>query len=163
MPVDSKEFRSVMSRFATGVTVATTCEGTRRLGITVNAFASVSLDPPLVLICIERASRIHQVFLESRIFAVNILSQEQEAISACFAGNSDCRYNEFCGVSSHAVATGAPVLDDAIGFVDCRVVNVFDGGDHSIFVGHVEALGAREGDPLLYFHSRYARLAESNP
>ena len=161
MPVDSTAFRSVMGRFATGVTVATTYQASRRLGITVNAFASVSLDPPLVLFCLERASRVHQAFLDSGIFAVNILASDQETISNCFASNSDFRHDEFCGVHSHVAATGAPILEDCLGFVDCRLVNVFDGGDHSILVGLVEAIGARDGDPLLYHRSHYVDLRET--
>ncbi len=129
-----------MGRFATGVTVATTYQESRRLGITVNAFASVSLDPPLVLFCLERASRVHQAFLDSGIFAMNILASDQH---------------------SHVAVTGAPILEDCLGFVDCRLVNVFDGGDHSILVGLVEALGVRDGDPLLYHRSHYVDLRET--
>jgi flavin reductase (DIM6/NTAB) family NADH-FMN oxidoreductase RutF len=160
MPVDPDLFRAVMGRFATGVTVVTTCEGTRRAGITVNAFASVSLDPPLVLICIDRSSQVHGSFLESGIFAVNILSEDQAELASCFASHSDYRYESFCGAASHTEATGAPVLDESLGFVDCRIVDVYPGGDHSIIVGRVEALGGGTGNPLLYYRSRYLNLAE---
>ena len=158
MPVDPNDFRAVMGRFATGVTVVTTCQGTLRAGITVNAFSSVSLDPPLVLICIDRSSHVHNVLLESGIFAVNILTQEQAELSSCFAGNSDYRYTSFCGASSHVEATGAPVLDESLGFVDCHIVDVFPGGDHSIIVGRVEALGGTSGEPLLYYRSHYLNV-----
>src|SRR5215471_14169166 len=107
MAVDIQTFRTVMSRFATGVTVVTTTFGEQRLGITVNAFCSVSLDPPLVLICIERGSHVHDALVESGVFAVNFLSTEQERLSICFAGNSVERHANFCGVTSHTVATGA--------------------------------------------------------
>ena|SRR5690348_6574995 len=160
--LDSKTFRAVMSRFATGVTVVTTCDGPRRLGITVNAFCSVSLDPPLVLVCIERSSYIHQILSKSGVFAVNLLRDDQQDLSACFAGNSDERHDEFCHAVSHAEATGAPVLDDALGFVDCRIVNIFPGGDHDIFIGHVEALGDADGAPLLYYRSQYHQLPEAD-
>lgn len=150
-----------MGRFATGVTVVTTCEGSRRLGITVNAFTSVSLDPPLVLICIDRSSRLHDALLKTGIFAVNILSEEQACVSTCFASGGEERYANFCGVSSHTEATGAPVLDESLGFVDCRVEDVYPGGDHSIIVGRVEALAMNDGEPLLYFRSHYLNLAES--
>lgn len=160
MPVDANTFRAVMGRFATGVTVVTTTQGTRRVGITVNAFASVSLDPPLVLICIDHASRVHDILLESGIFAVNMLSNDQEELSSCFAGNSDYRYASFCGAASHTEITGAPVLDDSLGFVDCRIVDVYPGGDHSIILGRVEAAGDGEGKPLLYYRSRYVNPAE---
>lgn len=161
MSVDPTTFRAVMGRFASGVTVVTTCDGPRRLGITVNAFASVSLDPPLVLVCIDRSSRLHDVLLESGLFAVNFLSEEQALVATCFASPSAERYNNFCGMTSHIEKTGAPVLDDSLGFVDCRIMDVYPGGDHSIILGRVEALDARDGEPLLYFRSHYLNLAES--
>lgn len=160
MPVDTNTFRAVMGRFATGVTVVTTYQGARRVGITVNAFTSVSLDPPLVLICIDHASRVHDILLESGVFAVNMLSDDQEELSSCFAGTSEYRYASFCGAASHTEVTGAPVLDDSLGFVDCRVMDVYPGGDHSIIVGRVEAAGGGEGKPLLYYRSQYVIPAE---
>lgn len=161
MSIDPSTFRAVMGRFASGVTVVTTCEGSRRLGITVNAFTSVSLDPPLVLICIDRSSRLHDILLRTRIFAVNFLSEDQARVSTCFASPSKERYDTFCGVASHTEATGAPVFDESLGFVDCRIVDVYPGGDHSIVVGRVEALAMSDGEPLLYFRSHYLNLAES--
>lgn len=165
MSISTAEFRAVLGRFATGVTVATTAEGSQRAGITVNSFTSVSLDPPLVLICIERTAYIHEILVRTRVFAVSILAAEQRPLSDCFAGRTPQRDAEFCGVASHKEATGAPVLDEAAAFVDCRVVAVYPGGDHSIFLGSVEALGAQEtrqetGDdsPLLYYRGGYARL-----
>lgn len=155
MDVDSTSFRAAMSRFATGVTVATTCRGERRIGITVNAFASVSLEPPLVLICIERASLVHQYFVESGVFAVNMLSADQEDLSTGFASNSPERFESFCGVASHPVVTGAPVFDDCLAWVDCRVTQVYPGGDHSILLGEVVALGTSPRLPLLYYRSHY--------
>ncbi len=158
MAVDTRLFRSVMSRFATGVTIVTTCKGTERHGITVNAFASVSLDPPLVLICIDRSSYLHDILLESGIFAVNLLAEDQGYLSECFASHSEDRYHRFCGATFHTAATGAPVLDGTLGYVDCRIVGVYPGGDHSIIVGSVETLGTgTDDDPLLYYRSRYIR------
>jgi flavin reductase (DIM6/NTAB) family NADH-FMN oxidoreductase RutF len=160
MTFDSTAFRAVLGKFATGVTVVTTCQGPHRHGITVNAFCSVSLDPPLVLICVERTSRVHDVLKESGVFAVNFLAENQEALSACFAGNSAERYTGFCGAASHVVATGAPVLDSCLGFVDCTIVDAYPGGDHTIFLGRVEALSSTNQQPLLYYHSQYGRLAQ---
>lgn len=161
MAVDTNLFRAVMSRFATGVTVVTTCKGTERHGITVNAFTSVSLDPPLVLICIDRTSHVHDILIESGVFAVNILAEEQQHLSDCFAGHSEYRFRDFCGATFHTDITGAPVLDGTLGHVDCRVVDVFPGGDHSIIVGRVEALDSGESDdPLLYYRSRYVQPGE---
>lgn len=148
----------MLGRFATGVTVVTTCDGTRRAGMTVNAFTSVSLDPPLVLVCVERTTYIHDLLVRNGYYAVNILGAEQSELSDCFAGRSEYRYSEFCGISSHVAATGAPVFDDALAFIDCRIVNVFPGGDHSIFIGRVEALGSDERLPLLYYRGTYPRL-----
>lgn len=161
MAVDTHLFRAVMSRFATGVTVVTTCKGADRHGITVNAFTSVSLDPPLVLVCIDRSSHVHDILIESGIFAVNMLSEDQRHLSECFAGHSESRYRDFCGATFHTAATGAPVLDGTLGYVDCRVVDVFPGGDHSIVVGSVEALETgTNDDPLLYYRSRYLQQSE---
>jgi flavin reductase (DIM6/NTAB) family NADH-FMN oxidoreductase RutF len=161
MTVDSTSFRAVMGRFATGVSIVTTREGSQLYGITVNAFCSVSLNPPLVLISIDRTSYVHKVLRESGSFAVNFLREDQAELSECFATHSEARFERFCDVSSHVEATGAPVLDDALAFVDCRVVNVFPGGDHDIFIGHVQALGGSEHRPLLYYRSSYSRLPPS--
>ena len=162
MAIDIATFRAVMSRFATGVTVVTTCAGTERLGITVNAFCSVSLDPPLVLVCIEHGSHVHDAFIESGVFAVNFLSRDQEGLSVCFAGHSEERYSTFCGVTSHTVATGAPIFDHSLGFVDCRIVGTYAGGDHTIILGQVEAQEAYEGEPLLYYRSQYLNSEEKS-
>ncbi len=153
--VTVQDFKATMGRFASGVTVVTTRLGGLRAGLTVNAFCSLSLEPPLVLICVDRASRVHDVLVQAGIFAVNILTAGQEEVSRCFAGQSERRWQDFCDCATHTVATGAPVLDQALGFVDCRVTDVFPGGDHSVIVGRVEALGARAGEPLLYYRGRY--------
>ncbi len=161
-PVDSTTFRAVMARFATGVSVVTTCDGPKRFGITVNAFCSVSLNPPLVLVCIDRTSMVHQILRDTGIFAVNFLREDQAQLSDCFAGRSEERFERFCGAKSHAEATGAPVLDASLAFVDCRVVNVFPGGDHDIFIGQVQALGSSDGQPLLYYRSQYIQAPLSD-
>ncbi|MFI5271940.1 MAG: flavin reductase family protein [Ktedonobacterales bacterium] len=160
MTVDAQTFRSVMGQFATGVTVVTTCEGTHRFGITVNAFCSVSLEPPLVLVCLERTSRVFAALSQSGVFAINFLRADQERLSTCFAGNSEERYRDFCDVTTHTEATGAPVFDDALGFADCRIMAAYPGGDHTIFLGRVEALAIGTGEPLLYFQSRYLHSTE---
>lgn len=162
MDVSSQEFRVVMGRFASGVTVVTTCDGERRIGMTVNAFASLSLNPPLVVICLDTSTYIHEVVTRVGYFAVNILAQDQKHLSDCFARRSEYRFREFCGARSREETTGAPVLEGVVGWADCRVVNVFPGGDHSIIVGHVEALGAAETCPLLYYRGKYPHL-EGNP
>jgi flavin reductase (DIM6/NTAB) family NADH-FMN oxidoreductase RutF len=159
MSVDPALFRQVMGRFATGVTVVTTCQGDRRAGITVNAFCSVSLDPPLVLICVEQRNYTHDLLIEAGCFAVNFLTSQQADVSRCFAAPGDEKLTTFCGAATHEEATGAPVFDECLAFVDCRVEAVYPGGDHSVIIGRVEALASSDATPLLYHQARYGRLA----
>jgi flavin reductase (DIM6/NTAB) family NADH-FMN oxidoreductase RutF len=141
MAIEKDFFRQVMGGFPTGVTVVTTQHEGVLGGLTVNAFCSVSLNPPLVLVCVELTSNTLELIQKSKRFAVNMLSSEQEEISRCFATHSEERYNRFCGVGYREVATGAPVLDQVLAFVDARVVAEYPGGDHMIFLGQVEAMG----------------------
>lgn len=158
MSVDPNAFRQVMGRFATGVTVVTTALGERRAGITVNAFCSVSLEPPLVLICIEQRNYTHDLLTQAGRFAVNFLTSRQADVSRCFAAPGDEKQATFCGVATHTEATGAPIFDECLAFVDCRLVAVYPGGDHSIIIGQVEALGGSAATPLLYYQAHYGRL-----
>jgi len=158
MTVSDAEFRAVLGRFPTGVTVVTTCEGTAPVGVTVNAFASISLDPPLVMVSIDKRSHLHIAIPQAAYFAVSILTAEQQDLSRRFAGQTGDRADRFRGVSWRSEATGAPILSDALAWVDCRVEAIYDGGDHSIILGRVVALGASSGDPLLYYRGRYGRI-----
>jgi flavin reductase (DIM6/NTAB) family NADH-FMN oxidoreductase RutF len=158
MEITAADFKAVMGRFATGVTVVTTALGSQCAGVTVNAFCSVSLDPPLVLVCIERTAHIHDILLEAGVFAVNLLGEGQDEVARCFAVSSDRRNHDFCGCGTHSVQTGAPVLRDALGYLDCTITDVFPGGDHSIIVGCVEALGNSDRAPLVYYRSQYTKL-----
>ena len=141
-------------------------------GLTVNAFASVSLEPPLVLICIDLHSHVLASLRTSGTFVVNILTSEQGHFSRCFASSSQERYEHFCRASYHNAATGSPVLDDALAFIDTRVVAEYPGGDHAIFLGQVIAMGthsqiafATEADEQHWQLSRItkapARMAQS--
>lgn len=134
-------FRQVCGQFATGVTVVTTRSEDVLAGLTVNAFCSVSLEPALVLVCIDLKSQTLPVIRESGTFAINILTDQQEHLSRGFAMNSQERYEHFCHASYHVAATGAPILDDVLAFIDARVIAEYPGGDHGIFLGQVEALG----------------------
>lgn len=157
MPVTKDEFRAAMGRFASGVTVVTAKAGDGSLaGITVSAFTSLSLDPPLVLICIDKRASIHDRLTESSHFAVNILGEDQEVISRRFASRDDDR---FSGVGFKEGSTGSPLLDGAICHVECRIVHTYPGGDHTIVVGEVESAATVDGKPLLYSRGGYARLA----
>jgi flavin reductase (DIM6/NTAB) family NADH-FMN oxidoreductase RutF len=141
MAIEKDLFRLVMGQFASGVAVVTTRDSERLAGLTVNAFASVSLEPPLVLICIDLQSHVLATLRTSGTFVVNILTSEQEHLSRCFASSSQERYEHFCCASYHTAATGSPVLDDALAFIDTRIVAEYPGGDHAIFLGQVIAMG----------------------
>jgi flavin reductase (DIM6/NTAB) family NADH-FMN oxidoreductase RutF len=184
MAIEKGYFRQVMGQFATGVTVVTTCGQGKPAGITVNAFCSVSLDPPLVLVCIDLISHTLPAIRESGSFAVNILTDEQEYLSRCFAGSTQERYEHFCHANFHTAATGAPIIDGSLAFIDARVVAEHPGGDHVIFLGQVEAMGINghvvfvdeedqryatldghnneagvDKEPLAYYRGKYRHLA----
>ncbi|HLY32198.1 MAG TPA: flavin reductase family protein [Ktedonobacterales bacterium] len=159
MSVREADFRAVMGRFATGVTVVTTMRDDCPLGITVNAFTSLSLDPPLVLICIERRSYLHDSIRQAGFFAANLLDEDQRELAIGFATHSDRRDRDLYGVRYHAGVTGAPIFDQSLGYVECRLVNVYPGGDHGIFVGEVVALDGTDQNPLLYYRGKYGAYA----
>ena len=142
MSIEKNFFRQVMGHFTTGVTVVTMNNQGALAGLTVNAFCSVSLDPPLILVCIDLASNTLPLLRESKAFAVNMLTNEQEDLSRCFATHSQERFESFCHAPYHTIATGAPVLDDSLAFIDARVVAEYPGGDHAIFIGQIAALGS---------------------
>jgi flavin reductase (DIM6/NTAB) family NADH-FMN oxidoreductase RutF len=156
MAVSKEEFRHALSRFASGVTVVT-CQGAggEMRGITVSAFSSLSLEPPLVLVCIDKRASLHDEIREGGYFAVNFLAEDQESVSRRFASKDADRFN---GIHWREGKSRAPLIEGALGFVECRVVNVYPGGDHTIFVGQVEASGVGDGRPLLYFRGYYSNL-----
>lgn len=156
MSVCELEFREALSRFASGVTVATTIGADGRPhGITVSAFCSVSLDPPLVLICIESLAPSHDAFADNGAFIVNILNEHQQAISEQFAMPAE---DKFDTVPSRPGIDGIPALDNTLATLECRLRYRHEGGDHSIFVGEVEKMSVGDGEPLIYFKSDYKRL-----
>ncbi len=155
------DFRRVLGHFATGVTILTTADPEGRpTGLTASAFCSVSLDPPLVLICVDHKSQSFPALSESRGFAVNVLSAAQEDLSRRFAST---RLDKFDGVAYTPGLHGAPVLQDALAQIECETVSRHVQGDHTIFVGRVERARVGSGEPLLYFHGRYERLAGVKP
>jgi len=156
LTVDQLEFRRVMGDFATGVTILTTALGDELHGMTANAVCSVSLDPLLVLVCVEKTTRTHPVLSRSGVFALNVLAEEQEHLSRLFADDSVDVERRLAGLSYRSGVTGVPILADCLAYVDCRVVATYPGGDHTIFVGAVEDLGVvREGQPLVFFRGGY--------
>jgi flavin reductase (DIM6/NTAB) family NADH-FMN oxidoreductase RutF len=162
---DPTRFRDVLSRFVTGVTVVTTLSEedgrAQPWGTTVNAFSSVSLDPPLVLIAIGEERSIRPVLGATRRFAVNILAEGSQELSDCFSGApSALPRSAFCDAEYRAGRAGMPILEAAIAYLECEVERVLDAGDHTIYVGRVTDLGTNEvGEfPLLYYRRRYLRI-----
>ncbi len=156
MRVDPASFRRALGQFATGVTVVTTRDAQGRpQGLTVNAFCSVSLGPPLVLVCVDRRSEAHPAFLASRAFAVSVLAEGQEDLSRRFASGGA---KKFSGVDLLPGRSGAPLLPEALAHLECRLTATHPGGDHTIFVGEVTQLAVHPGRPLLFHGSRYRRL-----
>ncbi|HET6879636.1 MAG TPA: flavin reductase family protein [Pirellulales bacterium] len=154
---DSQLQRRIMGHFATGVTVISTRRGEELHWMTANAVASLSLHPPLVLVAVDKRAQMHEHLLESRFFAVNILSEEQEALSRRFAMRGP---KEWSDLKLTAAVTGAPIIEDALAYLDCKLAEVLPGGDHHIFTGEIVAGDTREGRPLLYYKGNYARLVE---
>ena len=159
MPVDKNQFRTALSRFASGVTVVTTLDGEGRpLGITVSAFSSLSLEPPLVLVCIDRDAYVHDAFQASGVFVVNILGADQEELSRLFASREP---DKFQRVGYSPGLDGAPVLADTLATLECRLRHAYEGGDHTIFVGEVEHTNVRaDAQPLLYYRGGYATIKQ---
>lgn len=159
MPVRPELFRRVMGSFATGVTIVTTAADGELAGMTVNSLTSVSLEPPLVLFCADHRTRTCRAVEASGVFAVNILPQELRPISDVFASQGRSEAERFGCIGHRASASGAPILEGNMGWLECRVRQAVAAGDHTIFIGEVLSAGAGEGDPLLYFRGRYAKLA----
>jgi flavin reductase (DIM6/NTAB) family NADH-FMN oxidoreductase RutF len=156
---DPKEQRRIFGRFATGVTVLSTIADKETWGMTANAVTSLSLEPPLVLVAVVRNSATDGYLKTSRCFALNILSAEQKNLSTRVSGPGP---RDFSDLETKTAVTGCPVLVEALGWVDCRVVDVFSGGDHEIFIGEIVAGDAHAGDkkPLLFYSGQYAQLAD---
>ncbi len=158
MTIDKQEFRRVLGHFAAGVTVVTTIgDDGQPYGLTATAFTSVSLEPPLVLVCVDKRAESHPHFHVSRVFAVNFLGVDHEHLSRRFATSGGDKFKD---LDVRRGITGAPLLSEALGYLECRTVDVFEGGDHTIFLGQVEAADAREGEPLLYFKGAYRRIVK---
>ena len=156
MPISPEQFRDVLSHFATGVTVVTM----RRVsgqpwGFTVNSFTSVSLTPPLILVCVDHQAESAQAMSETSHFAVNLLAEEQEELSRRFASKLPDRFSD---VASSEGVHGSPLIAGCLGFVECKIVASHSHGDHNIVIGEVLEAGAAGGNPLLFYRSSYARV-----
>ena len=156
MTIDPDSFRAVLGRFASGVTVVTArSDDGRDHGMTVSAFCSLSLEPPLVLVCIERSASMHALLRPGLPFAVNILAAGQEALSRRFSGPDQHRFE---GIGFTRGQREVPLLDDVLAQVECTVEALHPGGDHTICVGKVLTAEVRPERPLLYYRGGYAQL-----
>jgi flavin reductase (DIM6/NTAB) family NADH-FMN oxidoreductase RutF len=175
MGLEKDFFRQVMGRFATGVTVVTAKSPKGVAGLTVNTFCSVSLNPPLILVCVDLNSQTLPYIRESGAYAVNMLTVEQEHLSRCFATPSLERYERFCDAEYTEAVTGSPIINGVLAFVDARVVAEYPGGDHVIFLGEVVAMGtagqvefaneedAQHSDILLALHNGEEITVDKSP
>ncbi len=152
MPVDDAEFKLALSHFASGITVVTTEWNGKPYGMTVASFASLSLRPPLVVVCIEKSVKTHDAIASAKKFAVNILAAHQGELSTRFASRSE---DKFTGVEWANGTLGLPLIVNALTTIECALHDQLPGGDHSIFVGEVVATAVRQGKPLLYFRGGY--------
>ncbi len=154
--------RQLRGLFASGVTVVTTAHEGRLRGMTVSAFASISLEPPLVMIALAHEAGTREMIAESGMFAVNILSDDQEFLSERFAARAPIVNETFEGVPYEVAVTGSPILPQSIAWYDCEVVATYDGGDHAIIIGRMAAIGLGDEarQPLLYYANRYVRLRD---
>jgi flavin reductase (DIM6/NTAB) family NADH-FMN oxidoreductase RutF len=154
--IDQDSFRAVLGRFASGVTVVTAIDQWGHdQGMTVSAFCSLSLDPPLILFCVDHTASMYESLKTVPGFIVNILSENQEPLARRFSGPDP---NRFDGIGFARGVSGVAILDDVLGYIECKRVAVHPGGDHSIYVGEVEVARSKEGRPLLYYRGGYAQL-----
>lgn len=159
MAFDSKLQRQIMGCFATGVTVVTTRCGDHITGMTANAIMSLSLEPPRIVVSVDKLSHMHESLLQGKCFAINVLRADQEATSRQFAMPGP---KDFSGLPLTVAETGAPVLVEALAFVDCRLVEILSGGDHDMFLGEPVVGEARDGEPLIFYGGDYTQLALSS-
>jgi len=154
--MDPSQFRQLLGRFATGVTIltTTTAEG-RPLGMTANSLSSVSLHPPLISVCVDREAAMHEVILQAPEFVVNVLAGPQEALARRF---SDKHEDRFDGIGYHLSPEGLILLDGALAHVVCERYGTYPAGDHTILLGRVVGGATNDGRPLLYYRGGYAAL-----
>jgi flavin reductase (DIM6/NTAB) family NADH-FMN oxidoreductase RutF len=162
-PVSVEVFRKALSHFATGVTVITVDHGDGQIhGMTANAFASVSLDPLLVLVCIGRNAHTHGLVHLQKRFGVNVLAEHQEELARYFAQvDQDPATARRLGVKFARTPRGTPMLQSSLAHLDCKLVEAHEAGDHTIFLGAVEQIETGEGDPLLFYRGQYRKLPKN--
>src|SRR3954464_13872768 len=163
MSINSADFRKAMGAFATGVTIITVDLEGEVHGMTANAFASVSLDPMLVLVCVDHSTRTHAHLHAKKRFGVNVLCEDQRAISEYYARPERTHEHaeEEAGARFDRTQHGTPVLHGALAYLECRLHTAQDAGDHTIFIAEVEDVVVREGNPLLFFRGKYRSIEQA--
>src|SRR6266404_6221068 len=158
MAIDARELRNVMGHFATGVTIITTKDvNGKPFGLTASAFSSLSLDPPLLLICVDKKVDCYACFEDSKVFGVNFLSEGQDHLSTRFATKG---IEKFEGVSYTLGELGVALLDGALAHIECKLVSAYEGGDHTIYVGEIQNAAIVGDHPLLFFRGKYYKLPQ---
>jgi flavin reductase (DIM6/NTAB) family NADH-FMN oxidoreductase RutF len=162
MTLTGEEFRRALGHFATGVTVVTVRRSQEFIhGMTANAFTSVSLEPPLVLVCVDQQARSHPLLLEQKCFGINVLREDQEPLARYFAdSDQDHETAGRLGVEYATSERGTPLLKDCLARLDCTLVATHEGGDHTLFVGRVEQANTGTGRPLLFYQGKFGGLAD---
>ena len=157
--VSPERLREAAGAFVTGVTIVTTSADDGQFGCTANAVASLSLEPPLMLVCLDRAASTHPRMLAARSFAINVIRSgaDNEQLARHFASKHD---DKFAGVAFRPGTGGAPILDAALAWLECELDRTYEGGDHTIFVGRVIDAAAEEGEPLVVHRGRFSALGE---
>ena len=158
---ERQRLRALMGHFATGVTVVAARHGPLMAGMTANAIATISVDPPILMVSIARKAETHGAIVGSHAFSVSVLADDQEGLAECFAQPTTAdKLKGFCDAPWHEAETGSPILEGALAYFDCRLTERLPGGDHTIFLGEIVAAGYREdAAPLIWYGSRYHRLA----
>lgn len=164
MSVDQSAFRGALSRFASGVTVVTTIVDGVDHAMTASAFTSVSLDPPLILICVDHRNRFHRAVSVASAWGISILAEEGRKESAWFAHSGRPLESQFDGIAHHRGSTGVPLLDNSLAWLECQTTESLMTGDHTILVGRVVDARVNDGsdDPLLYYRSHYGTIVRSS-
>jgi flavin reductase (DIM6/NTAB) family NADH-FMN oxidoreductase RutF len=162
MALNSSEFRQAMGQFATGVTIITVDLDGEVHGMTANAFTSVSLDPMLVLVCVDHTTRTHAHLHAKKRFGINMLCEDQRKISEYYARpeRTHERAEEEAGASFDRTSLGTPVLHGALAYLECRLQSAHDAGDHTIFIAEVEDVVIHDGQPLLFFRGKYRKVGK---
>jgi flavin reductase (DIM6/NTAB) family NADH-FMN oxidoreductase RutF len=162
MSLSAAEFRTAMGCFATGVTIITLDLEGEVQGMTANAFSSVSLDPPLVLVCVDHSARTHAHMHAKKRFGINILAEHQRVISEYYARpvHTHEHAEEEAGARFDRTAQGTPILHGALAYLECRLQSAEEAGDHTIFIAEVEDVVVRQGEPLLYLRGKYRKIGE---